>query len=113
VYVDGIVTAVNPEHLLRFTVSDVLNPDLRPTSGRADDELTQSYSLTGDGEHTILSTAHGDFAHIANGDRLYPLVEQLWDRLLPKIKELAERVPSRLPDDTLRRAGARDARSSR
>jgi uncharacterized protein YndB with AHSA1/START domain len=72
VYVDGVVTAVDPEHLLRFTVSDVFNPGLPPTSGRAEDDLTQTYALTGDGAQTILSTAHGDFAKIVNGDRLYP-----------------------------------------
>ncbi len=90
VYVDGNVTAVDPGRLLRFTVCDVLNPDLRPTSGLADDEITQSYALAADGERTILATARGDFGKLANGARLYPLLVQLWDRLLAKIKDLAE-----------------------
>ncbi|MGE0132977.1 MAG: SRPBCC domain-containing protein [Blastocatellales bacterium] len=90
VYVHGKVTAVSPLRLLRFTVCDALNPELRPTSGLADDDITQSYSLATDGARTVLSTAHGDFGKLANGDTLYPMVIQLWDRLLPKIKELAE-----------------------
>ena len=92
VYVDGIVTAVVPDELLRFTVCDRLNPDLQPPSGLTEDEITQSYSLVADGKRTILSTAHGDFCKLTNGARLYPLVEQLWARLLPKIKELVERA---------------------
>jgi len=90
VYVRGNVTAVSPLKLLRFTVCDVFNPALRPTSGLAEHEITQSYSLAGDRENTILSTSHGDFGQLATGAILYPLVLQLWDRLLPKIKGLAE-----------------------
>jgi len=90
VYVRGNVTAVIPNTLLRFTVCDVFSPDMRPTSGLAEDEITQTYSLAGDGNRTILSTAHGDFVMLANGEKLYPLVIKLWDRLLPRIKELAE-----------------------
>jgi uncharacterized protein YndB with AHSA1/START domain len=90
VYVRGNVVAVVPLQWLRFTVCDALNTGLRPTSGLPEDEITQSYSLSGVGERTILSTIHGDFAKLPNGDKLYPLVVQLWDRLLPRIKVLAE-----------------------
>jgi uncharacterized protein YndB with AHSA1/START domain len=90
VYVEGHVTEVVPGQLLRFTVRDVANPRLRPSSGRAEDEITQSYRLAGAGDRTVLSTTHGDFAKIADGETLYPLVGELWDRLLPTIKELAE-----------------------
>ena len=73
------MSAVLAFKLLRFTVCDVLNPDLQPTSG-----------LAGDRGHTIFSPAHGDFRKLANGDMLYPLVVQLWEKLLPKMKELAK-----------------------
>ena len=90
VYVRGNVLAVDPLKLLRFTVCDALNVGLRPVSGLPEDEITQSYSLSSDGTRTILSTVHGDFGKLANGDELYPLVGQLWEKLLPRIKELAE-----------------------
>jgi uncharacterized protein YndB with AHSA1/START domain len=91
VYVHGHVTAVSPLKSLRFTVCDVLNPELRPVSGLADDEITQSFSLAARGGRTVLSIAHGDFGKLRDGEMLYPLVGQLWDRLLPKIKDLAQR----------------------
>ncbi|MCC7039606.1 MAG: SRPBCC domain-containing protein [Burkholderiales bacterium] len=91
VYVDGKVTAVARGRLLRFTVRDVLNPELRPASGLADDDITQTYSLVGDAGRTVLSTAHGDFAKLVGGEQLDPFVVSLWGRLLPKVKELAER----------------------
>jgi hypothetical protein len=46
--------------------------------------------LTGEAGRTVLSTAHGDFAKLPSGEQLFPLVGELWDRLLPRIKELAE-----------------------
>jgi hypothetical protein len=85
------VTEVVPGELLRFTVRDVANPRLRPISGRAEDDITQSYRLAGAGGRSVLTTSHGDLAKIADGEALYPLVGELWDRLLPTIKELAER----------------------
>jgi len=90
VYVRGNVVAIDPPRLLRFTVCDALNVGMRPVSGVPDDEITQSYSLSDEGKGTILSTSHGDFGKLANGEQLYPLVAQLWEKLLPKIKELAE-----------------------
>jgi hypothetical protein len=62
----------------------------RPISGLEEDEITQTYALSSDGRRTTLSTAHGDFSKLSDGEKIYPLVVPLWDRLLPKIKELAE-----------------------
>lgn len=92
VYVRGNVVALVPQSLLKFTVCDVFNSGYRPTSGRAEDEITQSYSLKGGPERTTLTTRHGDFANLANGEKLFPLVGQLWDRLLPQFKALAEGI---------------------
>jgi len=92
VYVNGQVTDCVPGRLLRFTVCDIFNPSLQPSSGLKADEITQSYSLAADGKGTILSTAHGDFAKLPNGATLFPMVEQVWVRLLPTLKELAERT---------------------
>ena len=90
VYVRGNVIAVIPRTTLKFTVCDVLNAGYRPISGRPEDEITQSYSLQGGPERTTLTTSHGDFANLTNGESLFPLVGQLWDRLLPMFKRLAE-----------------------
>jgi hypothetical protein len=88
--VRGTVIAAVPQALLTFTVCDVLNEGYRPISRRAEDEITQSYSLNGGPERTTLTTRHGDFRNLANGEKLFPLVGQLWDRLLPQFKALAE-----------------------
>ncbi len=74
VYVEGRVTDAVPDELLRFTVRDVANARLRPISGRAEDDIAQSYRLASSGGRTVLSTAHGDFAKIADGEALYPLI---------------------------------------
>ena|SRR5580765_616103 len=90
VYVSGKVIAVVPHTLLQFTVCDVFNAGFRPISGRAEDEITQSYFLRGGPQRTTLTTRHGDFRNLANGEKLFPLVGQLWNRLLPQFKALAE-----------------------
>jgi uncharacterized protein YndB with AHSA1/START domain len=93
VYVHGRVTAVDPAKLLRFTVCDAARTR-RPISGLEKDEITQSYALASLGARTRLSTAHGDFAALPDGEELLPAVGALWDRLLPKLKALAERARS-------------------
>jgi len=90
VYVRGRVLAMEPEKLLRFSVCDVSGAR-RPLSGRVEDEITQSYALSAQGAGTVLSTAHGDFSGLADGESLFPAVAALWQRLLPKLKALAER----------------------
>jgi uncharacterized protein YndB with AHSA1/START domain len=94
VYVRGNVVAAEPGKLLRFTVCD-MSGERRPISGRVQDEITQTYSLASRGERTLLSTAHGDFAQLAYGETLAPAVTALWARLLPKLKDLAERSTRR------------------
>ncbi len=89
VYVQGSVTALDQDKLLRFTVCDV-GTELRPVSGLDEDEITQTYALSGQAGRTLLSTAHGDFGKLANAEKIHPLVVALWDRLLPRLKEIAE-----------------------
>lgn len=90
VYVQGVVKVAEPGKLLQYTVRDVFDPKMRPVSGLPEDDVTQRYSLTGSGARTVLSVSHGDFSKLADGAKLRPLVVQLWNRVLPKLKELAE-----------------------
>jgi uncharacterized protein YndB with AHSA1/START domain len=90
VYVRGNVVEVVPQSLLKFTVCDVFNTGYRPVSGRAEDEITQTYALKGGADRTTLATSHGDFANLAGGEKLFPIVGQFWDKLLPQLKALAE-----------------------
>lgn len=91
VYVQGMVRKVDENRRLEFTVRDV-NRAMQPTSGREEDDITQTYTLRDDGGRTHLATAHGDFAKLANGAQLFPRVAAFWDELLPKLKALSERT---------------------
>jgi uncharacterized protein YndB with AHSA1/START domain len=93
VYVSGTVTAADKNKLLRFTVRDT-KPEMQPTSGRVEDDITQTYALTEHQGRTTLSTAHGDFSKLRNGEKILPGASAVWDGLLAKIKELAERFSS-------------------
>ena len=89
VYVSGRVTDVQPLQVLRFTVRD-RNPEMQPTSGSAADDITQTYMLSTRGDRTLLAIAHGDFSKLAKGEELLPAVAAHWERLLAKLKALAE-----------------------
>jgi uncharacterized protein YndB with AHSA1/START domain len=93
VYVFGRVTALEPGKLLAFTVCST-QAEMRPTSGRDEDEIAQTYTLSSRGARTVLTATHGDFAQLAGGEQIFPRVVELWDRLLPKIQELAEGIVS-------------------
>jgi hypothetical protein len=38
-----------------------------------------------------MAIEHGDFSMLANGEKIRPGAMTVWDKVLPKIKELAEK----------------------
>lgn len=84
-YVEGNVTAVEPESLLRFTVFDV-HSERPPVSDK--DGIT--YSLASEDGHTTLTVTQGDFGKMVDGEKYYLATIEVWDKVVSKIKELAE-----------------------
>jgi uncharacterized protein YndB with AHSA1/START domain len=85
VIVQGNVTAVEPNTFLRFTVFDV-----RGEKPPVTEEDGIVYQLTEQNKKTILQLSQGDFSVMAQGEKYHRLSEEIWDRVLPKVKALAE-----------------------
>lgn len=91
VVVEGNVTRYEPEKLLRFTVFDVRS-DERPS---VTDEDGVTFELNRHDARTFLRVRQGDFALMSNGEKYQQLSANVWDRVLPKIKQLAEKPADR------------------
>ncbi|GAC1484598.1 MAG: hypothetical protein NVS2B12_39440 [Ktedonobacteraceae bacterium] len=89
VIVEGKVTAVEPKTFLRFTVFDVRGEKPPVTE---EDGIT--YELTEHGGKTTLRLLQGDFSVMAEGEKYHRLSAEVWDRVLAKVKALAERDQS-------------------
>jgi uncharacterized protein YndB with AHSA1/START domain len=87
VVVEGNVTALKPNRLLRFTVFDVRSPE-RPPVG---DEDGITYELSEENGKTTLHVRQGDFSVMTNGEKYQQMSAQIWDRVLPKVQSLAEK----------------------
>jgi uncharacterized protein YndB with AHSA1/START domain len=87
VIVEGTVTALEPYTLLRFTVFDVHSE--KPT---VTDEDGITYRLSERDGKTTLQVRQGDFSGMAEGEKFHRMSEEIWERVLPKVKELAEQV---------------------
>ena len=85
VIVQGNVTALEPQKLLRFTVFDVRGEKPSVTE---EDGIT--YALTEQNGKTLLRISQGDFSTMAEGEKYRNLSAEIWDRVLLKVKELAE-----------------------
>jgi uncharacterized protein YndB with AHSA1/START domain len=85
VVVEGNVMAREPTRLLRFTAFDTRSP--RPPVS-LEDGIT--YELTEEGHKTVLHLRQGDFAAMENGASYRDQSDAIWERVLPKVKELAE-----------------------
>jgi uncharacterized protein YndB with AHSA1/START domain len=85
VIVEGTVTALEPYMLLRFTVFDV-NSEKPPVT--EEDGIT--YRLSEQGGKTTLQVRQGDFSGMADAERFHRMGEEIWERVLPKVKVLAE-----------------------
>jgi uncharacterized protein YndB with AHSA1/START domain len=86
VIVDGEVTAIVPKELLRFTVTDVRSTE-KFLIGE-EDGIT--FILSNPNDHTILRALQGDFSVMKEGEKYCELSTQVWDRVLPLIKQLSE-----------------------
>ena len=85
VIVQGNVTALEPEKFLRFTVFDV-----RGEKPPVTDEDGITYELTEQDGKTLLKISQGDFSTMAEGEKYRDMSAEIWDRILAKVKELAE-----------------------
>jgi uncharacterized protein YndB with AHSA1/START domain len=85
--VEGNVTALEPGSLLRFTVFDTRSE--RPPVTE-EDGIT--YRLSEENGKTILHVLQGDFSAMPEGEKYRDLSAEVWARVLPKVKELAERT---------------------
>lgn len=85
--VEGNVTALEPEKLLRFTVFDIRSE--RPPVTKEDGITYQFLEKNG---KTTLQVLQGDFSVMPDGEKYRDISAEVWDRVLPKVKELAERT---------------------
>ena len=85
VIVEGTVTGLEPRKFLRFTVFDVRSQ--RP-SVTEEDGIT--YQLSEEDGKTMLHVLQGDFSAMPEGEKYRDMSAEIWDRVLPKVKKLAE-----------------------
>ena len=85
VLVNGRVTELNPYKLLRFIVFDVADDKFPLTR---EDSIT--YHLSEQDTYTLLKVRQSDFSSINSGQKYYDKAAKMWERVLSKIKELAE-----------------------
>lgn len=86
VIVEGNVTALEKNNLLRFTVFDVRSFE-RPL---VTDEDGITFRLTAENGKIILTIKQGDFSSMTNGEFYRDASAEIWNRVLPIIKHLAE-----------------------
>ena len=86
-FVEGYVTGLQLNKFLRFTVFDV-NSRERPAVFE-EDGIT--FRLTEKNEKPILNLTQGDFSIMSEGLKYHKMSAGIWDRVLLKINELAEK----------------------
>ncbi|MGM0876107.1 MAG: SRPBCC family protein [Bacillota bacterium] len=86
VIVEGNVTALEQNKLLRFTVFDVRSAERPPVT--EEDGIT--FQLFEEKGKTTLHILQGDFSVMTDGEKYRNLSADIWDKVLPKVKELAE-----------------------
>ncbi|PLS03239.1 SRPBCC family protein [Neobacillus cucumis] len=86
VIVEGNVTAVEPNKLLRFTVFDVRMEE-RPAVTE-EDGIT--FKLAEKEGQTLLQVLQGDFSAMTDGQYYRDASAEIWDKVLPKVKRMAE-----------------------
>lgn len=84
--VEGEVTALELHTFLRFTVFDV-----RGEKPPVAEEDGITYQLTEHAGKTTLRLLQGDFSAMTEGEKYQRLSAEVWDRVLPKVKALAEK----------------------
>jgi uncharacterized protein YndB with AHSA1/START domain len=86
VVVEGTVTALQPNRLLRFTVFDVRSAEKPRVTKK--DGIT--YELAEKNGRTTLHVLQGDFSVMKEGQKYQRMSAEIWERVLPKVKALAE-----------------------
>ena len=88
VYVKGNIVKLEHEKILQYTTFD-------PNMGIDDipaNYLTATYELTSENNHVTLTVIHGDFEKVVDGEKRYNETMFGWDMVLPKIKEISEKI---------------------
>ena len=88
VIVEGNVTAVERNKLLRFTVFDVRMEE-RPA---VTDEDGITFQLAEEEEKTTLHILQGDFSTMTDGAKYRDASAEIWDKVLPKVKRMTEEM---------------------
>jgi len=86
VIVEGDVTALELNKLLRFTVFDVRSEDKALVT--KEDGIT--FQLSEENGKTSLHILQGDFSVMPEGKKYRDLSAGIWDKVLPLVKEMAE-----------------------
>jgi uncharacterized protein YndB with AHSA1/START domain len=84
--VEGKVLMLEPNKKLHYSVIDVEMGEV-PTMDETDGI---TYLLAGHAGSTKFSVVHGDFGKFGEGQKYYDMTAPVWDRILPKVKKLAE-----------------------
>ncbi|MCL6573177.1 MAG: SRPBCC domain-containing protein [Bacillus sp. (in: Bacteria)] len=86
VIVEGTVTALEQNKLLRFTVFDVRSLDRETVTN--EDGIT--FELSIEFGMTVLHILHGDFSAMQDGEKYRDASAEIWDKVLVKVKAIAE-----------------------
>lgn len=86
IIVKGNVTAVEQNKFLRFTVIDVRSDEKALVS--EEDGIT--FQLSEENGKTTLHILQGDFSVMPEGKKYRDLSAEIWDKVLPRVKEIAE-----------------------
>ena len=86
VIIEGNVTKIEPNTFLRYTVFDTRSE--RPKVTEEDGITFRLIELAGT---TMLQLTHGDFSVLPDGKKYCDMSADIWDRVLPRIKDLAEK----------------------
>jgi uncharacterized protein YndB with AHSA1/START domain len=86
VIVEGNVTALEQNELLRFTVFDVRFEDRALVT--EEDGIT--FKMSEDNGKTMLHVLQGDFSVMTDGEKYRDASAEIWDKVLPRVKEMAE-----------------------
>lgn len=85
-FVEGTVTGLQLHRFLRYTVFDMGSLERPPVS--EEDGIT--FRLSEERGRTKLDLTQGDFSAMTDGQKYHQMSSEVWDRVLPKIKELSE-----------------------
>lgn len=88
VIVEGNVTAVDEHKLLRFTVFDVRSSE-RP---QVTEEDGITFELAEKNGNTTLHILQGDFSAMTDGQIYRDASAEIWDKVLPRIKQMSELI---------------------